>query len=222
MRRVAVALPILTLGLVLCACSASAHQPRIVESGKTPIVVEAPEVSKAYYGELDGAPRLFAVRSDHPFILYVNVLVPRIPGIQKNISAEIRDGKGNLVAELDGPNFRWTEFHEPFGGDDYYRGPEFSKDVEAGEYTITVFNSGNRGKYVLAVGEKEEFPFSEMVRTVAVLPRLKSEFFERSPLTILFSYTGAFLAVPLLAITAVAYLFVRWRRSSASSRHGRR
>jgi hypothetical protein len=208
------------LGLILCITLlpgvAVAHQPWIVEPGSGMVTVPEPEISKAYYGELRGAPQSFEVRSDKPFVLYVNILVPKMAGVRTNISAEIRDSEKGLLAKLDGPAFHWTPFHEPFGGDDYLMGPEFRQEAPAGTYVIQVFSPDNRGKYVLAVGEKEEFPLGEIVRTLGVLPRLKREFFEESPATIVFSYTGASLVILLLIVAAIIYLLMRWFRRRAA------
>jgi len=203
---------IVVLGMAICCSPVLAHQPRIVEPGTTRVSVAQPEVSKAYYGTLDGKPQLFEVRSDAAFMLYVNVLVPNIPGIRKDVSAEIRNGKGKLIGRLDAAHSRWTVFHEPFGGDDYYQGPEFRQRVEAGAYTITVSSPRNRSKYVLAIGDKEEFPPREIARTLVVLPRLKADFFDESRLSVLWSYTGAFLAFIVLAVASVVYLLVKLLR----------
>jgi hypothetical protein len=54
----------------------SAHQPRIPEGNE--ITVTDPEVSKAYYTELKGAPHIYTLFSDVPFVLYINILVPDI------------------------------------------------------------------------------------------------------------------------------------------------
>lgn len=167
--------------LVVWPSSVSAHQPQIVQPSPTPIPVRDAEIPKAYYAALDGAPQLFEVRCSRPFILYVSILVPGVPGVARNLSAEIRDGKHRFVAELDGLHARWKKFHKPSGGDDYYQGPEFRGRVPAGTYAIKVIRPGNRGKYVLAVGEREEFTFRETLRTLRVLPRLKSDFFGKSP-----------------------------------------
>ena len=206
-RTCLIALALMAVVLV-CPCIAWAHQPRIVKPNSGTVTVEQPEVSKAYYGELRGRPQLFEIRSETPFVLYVNVLVPKIPDIEKNVSAAIYSG-GKQVAALNGVQFKWAAFHEPFAGDDYYKGPEFSKRVEAGRYTVKVFSPINRGKYVLAIGEKEEFPFGEAMRAFVAVVRLKSDFFGKSPLSILASYMGAFAAVVVVALVGIAYFSIR-------------
>lgn len=82
------------LGIVLIIFlsinSLNAHQPRL-ETGKfvsleNPIIVENPEISQAFYGELEGNPDYFQIKSDQPFQLYVNLLVPTTPGQEVNLS----------------------------------------------------------------------------------------------------------------------------------------
>jgi len=101
----------------------------------------------------------------------------------------------------------WTYFFEEFGGDGYYQGPEFKEEVEKGEYQIEVFSPDNQGKYVLAVGEKEEFPLDETINTLLLLPSLKKNFFNKPPLTAYFNLIGLFLFVPLVILLAISLGF---------------
>lgn len=90
--------------LVLLPTFASAHQPRIVESRQT--IVSNPEVSKAYYGKLEGVPDVYVVEDTNPFDLYVGVLVPDIEGQKKDVSAVVLKD-GIEIAQLEGMNFEW-------------------------------------------------------------------------------------------------------------------
>jgi hypothetical protein len=85
MKRIVFALTIflflLTVGKV------SAHQPRIVSQDL--IEVQNPEISQAFYGELQGQPVLFRIDSSEPFVLYLNLLVPDLPEIDKDVSARV-------------------------------------------------------------------------------------------------------------------------------------
>jgi hypothetical protein len=181
---------------------ALAHQPNLV-GRRTLIRVDEPEVSKAYYGELTGRPAVYEIRAPAPFTLYVNILVPDLPGIGTDLVAEVsRDGE--MVAVLDGRGFTWTKFHEPFAGDDYLMGPEFRSAVGAGTYRIRVTNGRRVGKYVLAVGEAERFPPKVILRTLVDLPKLKRDFFEKSPWGALFTRVTLPLVAAVVVVVAVA------------------
>ena len=201
------------LALVLAAAAAAgtayAHQPRLV--GTRPFTeVRKPEISQAFYGRLDNSPHLYRIRSDKPFKLYVNTLVPDLPNIDKDVSAEIfkdKDTPENLIRRLDGPSFAWKPFFEPFGGDHYFLGPEFEENVPAGTYWVRVTSADNAGKYALAIGKKESFPPGEILKTIALLPRLKKEFFEKSPLTAFWNLSGAFLLLVVGGTGGLAALF---------------
>lgn len=182
-----------------------AHQPRLV-GNETTILVDQPEISKAYYGSLSGKPVTYRIESPDPFRLYVNILVPDIEGIDKDVSVKILK-QGAVISILDGIEHDWTHFYEPFAGDHYFRGSEYVKEQDAGTYEIEVYSPDNQGKYVLAVGDKEAFPLGELVRTYAVLPRLKSEFFGKSPFSAYFNIMGIFLAV-ILVIAGVLLITV--------------
>jgi hypothetical protein len=188
--------------------SASAHQPRIV-SGEEIIQIENPEVSQAFYGELNGEPAYFEINSIEPFRFYIGILVPDLEGVKKDISArvyleEVNDEKELLF--LDGSNYNWEPYYEEFAGDSYYKGPEISKDFGKGKYIIEVFNSNNQGKYVLVIGEREEFPPKEIIKTIILLPSLKKDFFNKSPFTAYFNLTGLFLLIFLLVISGIVIL----------------
>jgi len=171
--------------LIFLGCSAfiwgdsAAHQPNLVGL-QTHTMVQDPEVSKAYYGELPGKPAAFEIRCDTSFSLYVNLLVPDISGARTDFSADIY-ADGELLTRLDGSRYHWTTFYEPFGNDTYLQGPEYRSKVGPGVYRIQVSNGENRGKYVLAVGELEKFPPKVILRTLITLPKLKRDFFGKSP-----------------------------------------
>lgn len=214
------------ISLLVLVSAASAHQPRIVSGELTQI--ENPEVSQAFYGELKGKPDYYQIKSDDPFSLYVGVLVPELEGIGKDVSVEIRKEHehdeeepepGHELFLLDGLEHEWTYYYEEFGGDSYYKGPELRSnpdeeglpqgvDVDEGTYTIKVFSPDNEGKYVLVVGEREEFPLNEIVNTLFVLPTLKAQFFGKSSWTAYFNLIGLFLLISVLVIVGIVVLVV--------------
>ena len=131
-----------------------AHQPRIVKSNF--VIINNPEVSQAFYGELKGTSTEFQIVSEKDFVLYTGILVPDIPNVKKDISVNIYmiDGTNKeLVATLDGGKFDWAPYYEGFAKDNYFWGPEFkalnsSKDtglvgqpMKGGDYRIVVYLS---------------------------------------------------------------------------------
>jgi steroid 5-alpha reductase family enzyme len=169
---------IFLLIFLLMLTSVIAHQPRV---GTDYIQVEDVEVSKAYYGELNGIPHVYTINSEKEFSIYINVLIPG-DELTHTVSAElIKDNE--VIESLDGKNFDWEIWYEEFAGDYYMKGPELGENfkstskLSAGDYTIKVFNENNQGKYSLAVGEKEEFPAPEIVNAVVLVPWLKLTFF---------------------------------------------
>lgn len=200
---------------------AFAHQPRMVQENITEVY--NPEISQAFYGELKGEPVYFKIQSDAPFNLYAGLLVPDLPAIKKDISAEITyqavGGQDKLFYFLDGQKSEWPKFHEEFANDNYFLGPEYKadntptfsvkgKDAQAGTYTIKVFSPDNQGKYVFVVGDKEEFPIEEMWKAVKVLPTIKSQFFNQSPWSVFNSKVGNYMLVGILLIVVVMLVIV--------------
>ncbi len=184
---------------------ASAHQPYLIY-GEKQISVDQPEISKAYYGEFNGSPVVFTIKSDKDFKLYAGVLVPTIAGSDEDVMAVITYND-KQIALLNKPAPEWTRMYEPFGGDNYFQGPEWRGNATSGVYTITVSRPGNIGKYVLAVGETESFTFDETLRTIRILPALKSEFFGEPAWTAYFNRIGLFMVLGFLAIVIILLIF---------------
>jgi catechol 2,3-dioxygenase-like lactoylglutathione lyase family enzyme len=166
------------------AGTAYAHQPYLVND--TVVTrVDKPEVSKAFYAKLLGEPAVYEIVSPDSFELYVNILVPDEVGMPTDLSVTVTRGPDTL-AVLDGPAHGWTRFYEPFGGDSYLMGPERRLRIGPGTYFATVTRPGNTGRYVLAVGEREQFSLKDVARLFSVMPRLKRDFFGKAPIRALF------------------------------------
>ena len=203
-------IPLLFLALFVFAPSlASAHQPRITESRLTQ--VPNPEISKAYYGELTGEPDVYVIKTSEPFDFYVNVLVPDIAGQKKDVSAVvIKDGNTEKpLVVLDGIPFEWKKFYEPFGADTYWMGPEYKARAQAGKYEIRVWSSNNDSKYSLAIGEIEAFDGKEGLNALTVIPELKKNFFEVSPISFIKSPFGWGMIVILYLLAGIVGLVYR-------------
>lgn len=190
----------------------SAHSPTIVR--EETIQIKNPEISQAFYGEMAGHPHYFNIDSDKEFDLYVGLLVPDIEGAETDISAEVIkiDGeKREVIGVLNGKSFTWEPFFEPFAGDDYFKGPDFSLRALAGQYQILVYNQNFRGKYALAVGQKESFSPINLGKTLIVLPSLKMGFFGKPFISVFLNYIGLFFLV-VLAILIGIVKFIQWKK----------
>lgn len=193
--------------IVIIPVTVYAHQPRITESKQT--LVSDPEISKAYYGVLKGEPDVYVIKAPEQFNLYVNVLVPAINGQKKDVSAVIIKDGIELV-KLDGSNSEWKQFYEPFGADTYWMGPEYKAQVLAGTYEISVSSTNNDSKYSLAIGEIEAFDRAEGIHALTTIPKLKSDFFNKSPIGFISSPFGWGLIVALYVLAVVVGLVYRF------------
>jgi len=159
---------------------AFSHQPRIVikepSSEVNPILIREPEVSKAYYGQIEKSAEYYKIYSDREFTLYASLEIPEIPEQSKNIVLELKDQSGLQLAYLAGQQHHWRQFHEDFGNADYLSGPSIQMILPSGDYTITV-NGEENTKYVLVTGQKEEFPPEEFLKSLFLVPQINQEFF---------------------------------------------
>lgn len=207
---------ILFFALFLSICAVNAHQPRLdtgtVTNISNPIIVENPEISQAFYGNLKGSPDYYQITSNKPFQLNLNILVPASPGLGGSLpSVEVTDSSGGIILTLNGTNSTWTPYFEEFGGDYYLKGPEATKNVPAGEYIIKVFNENNQGKYSLAVGKIEAFPADESLKAIINLPILKEQFFGKQVTLLFLEFLGI-----ILALGSTMVLFVMLIKSRKS------
>ena len=156
--------------LFLFSLPLHAHQPKLINYSPTidnPHVVIFPEISKAYYSKLTGQPHYYVINSEDDFLFYTSILSPKINEEPSRFSLEVLDGNQNIVYKVDGSNFDWTAWYEPYARDWYWKGPEIGVEsgkefqtsftIDAGTYYIKVFNESNTGHYSLAVGEAEFF-----------------------------------------------------------------
>lgn len=199
--------------LIVGPSLASAHQPQIVDGEQAVRVIEDPEVSKAYYGELTGEPHAFTIDAHEPFDFYMNILVPDVPSAKKDVSAALINPAHPEVplAIVGGAEAKWEPFFEEFARDNYFRADEYRAELPAGEYEIRVWSSNNDSAYSLAIGEIESFGFRDIVDAYVRIPQIKSFFFEKSPFSALFT---PFIGGPLGILLILGGGFFLWRRRS--------
>jgi len=194
---------------VICLSFASgvfAHKPELVsEYSSKQILVEKPEVSKAYYGVFDSAVRAqeFVIESDQEFELYANFLLPVNESslMDKRMTMQIFKGE-ELLSVLSGEDYEWTEFFEPFGYDEYLMGPEFESVVSEGTYRIILsvdeevdLVDGEVNSYSVAIGKIEDFGLEETLDTYRLIPKIKAQIFDKTGADFVFSPLGAFLVL---------------------------
>lgn len=210
-------LGILIIIIFLSISMVFAHQPRLASdtsSISNPIVVKNPEVSQAFYGNLNGSPAYYKIESNSSFRFYVNILVPDNPGSGEQLmSVEILDSSGKTIALLDAKNSTWTPYFEEFGGDNYLKGPEFNQTKPAGTYYLKVFNDNNKGKYSLAIGDIETFPPGETANALILLPILKADIFQVPVAELFIQFLGLILAMGTFLVLYI--LMIRSRKSIA-------
>jgi len=185
-----------------------AHQPNI-SGTDTNITINEPEISKVYYGHLNGRSVIYTIISDRPFSFYIQLLTPSSDNLQTILSAKIIDDKNQLIYILDGSKFNWEPFYEPFGGDNYYKGPEYSSQLTGGKYSIEIFSQNNYGPYSIAIGQTEHFSLQEIITTLQILPSLKRDFFQEPWWRILINPFYIGLIIIGLIILIIIYYLIR-------------
>lgn len=177
--------------LLLTLSTATAHQPVHDQSTTdwtfdNPYVIEKPEVSKAIYAELTGAPDVYRITSDQPFDFYVGITQPKWEECARPhwFSVDILDQDRTLIATLEGESFEWWAWYEEYGKQWYWVGPEYGEDFlsterfPAGTYYLRVHNDVQQGLYVLAVGDDERFGPIAIARTLLSLRGIEKRFWE--------------------------------------------
>lgn len=174
---------------LLIVASSQAHRPIIVKNDSSlekPFIVPDPNISYAFYGELNGEAHYYKIISRKPFELYVNILVPDFspksdPIVRHDMSFQVFKNEikpESSIFIIDGKTTEWKRFYEKFGRDHYYMGPEFDMQMLEGTYYIKVFNSNNKGKYALATGKVEKFGIKDIISSISITRKLDKWFFK--------------------------------------------
>jgi len=195
------------------ACDVDAYVPRfdVPEDQQDVVVVDEPELSQAFHGELADFPHTYEIVASEEFNLYVEILVPDIDSSENIISGIIikeQEDSGRVieVTRLKAVDASWeSQKNKEF--DEWYRvGPKFEEVLEAGTYRIETNTPDNIGKYVLVVGANDEMDigyFDYIGRMVDV-----KKFSERSPFLIILS---PYIYIPILIIGIVWFSVRRYR-----------
>ncbi len=199
--------------------SSYAHAPVMVATPAQNDIIplEEPDLSKAFYGDMQNYPQMYEFRTTDTIHLHVEVLVPDIHSAQNNVSGIIlrvrSDGGVKEVARLRAPEASWKSFFEPWGGDSYRRGQSYDGDIEPGLYRIEVSTPDDIGKYVLVVGQKESFSIFNYFPLIGKISDVKV-FFGKSRLLVIES---PLVYVPVLAFGLLGGLWWYRRRSRVLS-----
>ncbi|WKT58747.1 hypothetical protein QVH35_05310 [Candidatus Nitrosotenuis chungbukensis] len=102
-------------------------------SANAPILIEEPEISKAYYAQLEQFNEYYGINSTKEFELYLSLQVPDIAAQSTNTSLELTDDSGLQLAYLNGSQHRWEKFHEDFGNANYLSGPSIHVALPPGK-----------------------------------------------------------------------------------------
>ena len=160
--------------ILFCSSNLLAHQPKLINyspSIDNPHQVIDPEISKAYYGKLNGEPHYYIIDSKEEFLFYTGILSPKVDDdpLWLSIAVYSINEKNNKILKFfaDGQSFEWEAWYEPYARDWYWKGPEIGTEtskefktsfpVDSGTYLIKVYGNDNTGHYSLAVGEAEFF-----------------------------------------------------------------
>lgn len=167
----------LILALAVPILSVSGHVPEIVDNDRDftdkPVIVDNPEVSKAFYGKLKGSPHKYKIVSDEPFNLYVSLLAPYV-GQEESSDLEFHIMKDDEKIVMMHDYEDWEKWYEEFGGDWYLQGPSYEAEVPSGVYIIEVHSETNSEDYSLAIGRIERFGLLDTVKVVFLLPLIKA------------------------------------------------
>ena len=176
---------------LMLASPAIAHSPLLDLSPKTrdaPLVIDAPEHSKAIFSELTGASQFFQITSDEEFDFYVGITAPKLEscGLKQTFSFRVLDAGFKEIDARDGAAMDWLPWYEEYGKKWYWVGPEigraFAHDrtYPAGTYYVEVFNKGNTGKYVLAVGDQERFGLGTLLTIRGTMREVEAKFWDET------------------------------------------
>ena len=227
MKRLAILAAVLLM--LATARAAYAHRPIFVQvksntTRATAIKIEDVQVSWAIYAQLSqpGEINYYAFDGKRGESVYINLNLPKtqeatqfgldVALIGKGLTPDasvpvgLNAGEGALIAQDTGHDPA-NVFFEPFTQTSYWVRQTMRVTLPSdGAYTVAVYNSENKiGKYVLAVGEREEWDASDVPAMPSVWVGVQ-KYFGNPDLTNL----GIGLLVGAVVITAgVVFFFLR-------------
>lgn len=193
-----------------------AHEPRYVPDDQL-VMIKNPEISQAFYGELKGRAAYYLIDLAAEQNLYFQILAPDLPEIQKDkiVTVEYTPELGQPITsfvKIESASTTWENFYEEYAGDNYLAGPSAKKLAELGYYIIKITSPDNTGKYVLVVGEKEEFSALEMAKALITIPQLKTKFFDKPLWRSFEGKIGQYFGLGFLILVIFVYIFRRFHR----------
>jgi hypothetical protein len=185
---------------LVTATAALAHKPIFVEplsntTRATAIRITNPEVSWAVYAQLSQANEVnyYVFDGERGLSVKIEMSVPRIES-QRNFGFDValigkgladaprvpfalEAGEGAIVA-LDSGQDNARVFDEPFTQTSYWQRQTLRAELPAdGTYWIAVYDPrGRTGKYILAIGEREDFGVDDVASMPSIVLRVH-EFF---------------------------------------------
>jgi len=195
------------------AGTAHAYVPQVVvqESLHDITVIDDPELSQAFFGELQDFPHTYEIRADKSFTLYTQIRVPELESSKNNVSGiiikEQKKGRVEEVARFLALDAQWAVHKDTLIGEEYREGAQFEKELGPGVYRLEVHTPDNLEKYILRVGKKEDMNigyFELLGRIIDI-----KKFYETSVFWIILS---PYAYVPLLVLTVLGGLWYLWRR----------
>src|SRR3989338_9744592 len=127
--------------------SALAHQPRYIKDENI-VLIENPEISQAFYGELKDRPAYYLIDLKEAQDLFFQILEPALPGINKDklvtidYVSELGKTPENFL-KIDSKDAVWKGFYEEYGGGNYLEGPARRRAGSSGYYFIEVSSPDN-------------------------------------------------------------------------------
>jgi hypothetical protein len=198
MKRYSIVLA--TLLLLMTTTAVLAHKPIFVDplsntTRANAIKISDPEISWAVYAQLSQADEVnyYRFEGKRGLRVQIEMSVPRIESardfgfdvalIGKGLTDEVHvpvaleTGEGVIVVADEGQDDARV-FDEPFTQTAYWQSQALSAELPAdGTYTIAVYDPhGRTGKYVLAIGEREDFGVGDIANMPSIVLRVH-EFF---------------------------------------------
>jgi hypothetical protein len=231
MKRYSIGLA--TLLLLMTTTVVLAHKPIFVEPSSnatrtTAIKISDPEVSWAVYAQLSrtGEVNYYTFDGKRGLRVSIEMSVPRIES-QRDFGFDVAlIGKGltdashvpflyetgeGAVVTADSGQDDVRVFDEPFTQSSYWQHQTLRAELPTdGTYTIAVYDPrGRTGKYVLAIGEREDFGAGDIVSMPSTIVRVHEFFGDNA--------SKAFLVpvgiVAVIALILVGVILAMLRRS---------
>jgi len=168
------------------------------------------DISQVYFGTLQDNPHRYYFNVYLPKRIYLSILTPDEPEARTDFFANVyHERDPGVLTQLAPDQGAWQIFEEKFDNKTYLQGPETDFGARPGKYVVEVFNSDNKGHYVLLIGKRQELPAQSWFDFFRNLNDIRKEYLTKSNISLMLKSWLFWLIFIGIIISVLSLYFIK-------------